>query len=296
MRLVVTLLLAAIPSSAFAQKLDDAARKQTIEWLNGLEARDGGYHADARGAKDHAPTLRATSAAVRSLKYLGAEVPHKEKHAAFVMSCYDPATGAFAEHGGKPDVAQTSVGVMAAVELGIPREKFGKAMAYLKEHALTFEEVRIAAAAVEAWGVKDCPFELDDWNAVAMKFGEQKISDPKDGGARDMGSVTAYWLRLGEKSPNRAEALRIIREGQREDGGWGKKGEPASDPETTYRVMRALMLLKEKPSHPEAVRKYMASLRKPAGGYATRPTDAASVGGTYYAVMISKWLDEREGN
>ena len=115
------------------------------------------------------PMLRATNGAVRALKYLGFPLlnTEREKHAAFVLKCYDPKTGAFAEPGGKPDVAITSIGVMAAMELGIPKEKFAKAMDYLKENAKTFEEVRIAAAAVEAWGVKDCPFKLDEWFKIA---------------------------------------------------------------------------------------------------------------------------------
>ena len=97
-------------------------------------------------------------------------MPNKDKHAAFVLKCYDPKTGGFADTpGGKPDVASTSIGVMAAAELGIPHEKYAKAMDYLKENAKTFEEVRIGAAAVEAWGVKDCPFDLKEWQAVAVK-------------------------------------------------------------------------------------------------------------------------------
>ena len=84
-----------------------------------------------------------------------------------MLKCYDPKTGGFAEPGGKPDVTITSIGVMAAMELGIPKEKFAKAMDYLKENAKTFEDVRIGAAAVEAWGVKDCPFKFDEWMKIA---------------------------------------------------------------------------------------------------------------------------------
>ena len=105
-----------------------------------------------------------------------------------MLSCYDPKTGAFAEPGGKPDVTITSIGVMAAAELGIPHEKYAKAMDYLKENAKTFEEVRIGAAAVEAWGVKDCPFKLDEWFEIARKeFAERNGEPAGDGGARAIG-------------------------------------------------------------------------------------------------------------
>ena len=103
-----------------------------------------------------------------------------------MLSCYDPKTGAFAEPGGKPDVAITSIGVMAAVELGIPKEKYAKAMDYLKANAKTFEEVRIGAAAVEAWGVKDCPFELEPWFQVGSDelLSEYRRPGPRDGRTR----------------------------------------------------------------------------------------------------------------
>ncbi|MBX9921211.1 MAG: hypothetical protein K2Y33_15520, partial [Mycolicibacterium frederiksbergense] len=51
---------------------------------------------------------------------LGAKVPNPDRHAAFVLKCFDPAAGGFADTpGGKPDVAVTSVGVMAAVEASV---------------------------------------------------------------------------------------------------------------------------------------------------------------------------------
>ena len=61
-------------------------------------------------------------------------------------------------------------------------------MDYLKENAITFEDVRIGAAAVEAWGVKDCPFDLKPWFKIADKDGteiESRIS-PRGWYARDV--------------------------------------------------------------------------------------------------------------
>ena len=69
----------------------------------------------------------------------------------FVMSCHDKASGGFADvPGGKPDVASTAVGLMALVDLKMKTEKYeDEALFYLSDHAKTFEEIRIAVAAVE---------------------------------------------------------------------------------------------------------------------------------------------------
>ncbi|MDY3561402.1 terpene cyclase/mutase family protein [Gemmata sp. JC673] len=295
MRLSFALVLL-VPSLAAAQ-ITAEQKKETARWVLALEVPGGGFSAapqDPSAGAAPRPSLRATSSAVRALKYLGADVPNTDKHAAFVLTCYDPKTGAFAEPGGKPDVTITSIGVMAAVEVGVPKEKFAKAMDYLKGHAKTFEEVRIAAAAVEAWGVKDCPFKLDDWFAVGMKYGEGTASSPQDGGARDTGSLVALFLRLGrDLPPNNVKS--IFADGQRADGGWGKQGAKASDIETTYRVMRALMLLKEPPKDVKKLREFIAAHRNKDGGYATAPGDKSSIGGVYYSVVVSKWLDGMEG-
>jgi prenyltransferase beta subunit len=304
MRLPLALVLL-LPSFAFAQPkeaIEAVQRKvETLDYIKSLEAPNGGFYATAPDPKAETKpvaSLRATSAAVRAWHYLdgeklGKKLPNKEKHAEFVLKCYDPKTGGFAEPGGKPDVTLTSIGVMAAMELGIPKEKFAKAMDYLKENAKTFEEVRIGAAAVEAWGVKDCPFKLDEWLAIAEKYSDMIAPKPKDGGAREAGSLVAMFLRLNRELPPN-DVKPIFAEGQLSDGGWSKKGEKSSDIETTYRVMRALMLLKEKPKDAKKLREFIDAHRNKDGGYATKPGDKSSVSGVYYSAVISKWLDEME--
>jgi hypothetical protein len=313
MRLSFALFVAFTPSIALAQAPDAATRKkETLKWVIALEDPTGGFYAAPKEPGSDVkpqPSLRATSSAVRAIKYLSGEVPNKDKHAAFVLSCFDPKTGGFAELGGKPDVAITSIGVMAAAELGIPKEKYAKAMDYLKENAKTFEDVRIGAAAVEAWGVKDCPFKLAEWVKIADKqafpINPMPTFSPEsllDGEARELGSFVAFNVRLGfgpsinlGVGPSGFEFLgRLLGQGQREDGGWGKRGEKSSDIETTYRVMRALMLMKEKPKNVPALRKFVESHRNKDSGYATKPGDKSSVGGAYYAVIVTKWLDEME--
>lgn len=302
MRLSFALVLL-LPALASAQPTAEQ-KKETVKWVTNLQAPDGGFYVAPPSNTDArpVPSLRAVNGAVRALKYLGAELPNKEKHAAFVLKCYDPKTGAFAEPGGKPDVAITSIGVMAAAELGIPHEKYAKAMDYLKENAKTFEEVRIAAAAVEAWGVKDCPFKLDAWEKAIMFDVDiqadvlMALIEPEDGGARMLGSYDALVLRLGfrTKKSVKDESLKSLRTSQLADGGWCKKGVKVSDIETTYRVMRAFMLLKEKPKDVKKLHEFLDAHRNKDGGYATKPGDKSSMSGVYYCIIVSKWLDDLE--
>ncbi|MBX9578747.1 MAG: hypothetical protein K2X87_00420 [Gemmataceae bacterium] len=285
-----------LPATATAQNRDiqDAvdAKLATVRFVLSLEDPAGGFR---RTPADKAPGLRATSGGVRSLGFLGQKVPNKEKHAAFVLKCYDPATGGFAEPGGKADVPMTAIGVIAAAELGIPKEKYAKALDYLKANAKTFEEVRVGAAAVEAWGPKDCPIDLDPWFLVADRhFRTVAGLPPADGGAREAGSLTAMHLRVGREFGGNPGPAGTLRAGQRADGGWAKAGEKASDFDSTYRVIRALYLLKEKPKDVAKLREYVAKHRQPDGGYAAAPGEGSSLSGVYYAAIITKWLDELE--
>jgi hypothetical protein len=295
-----------LPAVSFGQTpemLQEVERKlaklKTAKWVLEREAPDGGFFlapADPKDKNAPGPMLRATNGAVRALKYLDFPLlkSEKAKHAKFVLSCYDPKTGAFAEPGGKPDVAITSIGVMAAVELDIPKEKFAKAMDYLKENAKTFEEVRIGAAAVEAWGVKECPFDLKPWLKIAEDFGDTVKPAPEN--AREIGSLAACFhrMRQGLTVEEQAEALKALRGGEHDQGGWGKKGERNPDIESTYRVMRYLWMIDRKPRDPGKLRAFIESHRNADGGYAVKPGERSTMSGVYYATIITKWLDDLE--
>src|SRR5947208_3904058 len=193
MRFLPALLVLLAPAAA-AQR--PAEKSATLKFVASLyDPATGGY----KVTPDGKPSLRACNGAAKAVKYLGGELPDRAKTAAFVMSCYNPATGAFAEPGAKPDVAVTSIGVMAAIELGVPKEKFAKAMDYLKANAKTFEDVRIAAAAAEAWGVKDCPFDLAPWFKVGSNelLEEYRNPGPPDNRTRRRASAVALVVRLG---------------------------------------------------------------------------------------------------
>ena len=287
MRALFALLL--LPTLAFAQTAEET--KATVAFIEGLRDKEtGAYKVTADGK----PSLRACNGAVKSLKALGEKVTQIEKIQKFILSCYDAKTGAFAEPGGKPDVTITSVGIIVACEVGVPHGDFLKAMHYVLGRANTFEEVRITAAAVEAWGSENLNLgELRD------SIGADREIAADD--ARMNASELVTWLRL--KSADRykewvvervAKLEKTLAPNQRRDGGWGKLGEKTSDIESTYRVMRAFKMLDAKPKDVPQLQKFIASHRNKDGGSATKPGEPSSMSGTYYAVVISKWLDDME--
>ena len=301
MRLSIPLaMLLLLPAVSFGQnkEIQDQINQKlaTIQFVRKLQDPSGGF----KPAPDGKAGLRATTAGIRALKYVSGQpvkecVPNFDKATAFVMSCYDPKTGGFAEPGGKPDVFTTSVGIMGAIELGVPKEKFAKAMDYLKANAKTFEDVRIAAAAVESWGVKDCPFDLKPWLMIAEKHIDGiGYSPAKEDGARDTASFAAMVLRLKVPLPAGHKVGSILNSGQRDDGGFGEGKGNASDLGSTYRVMRALYLLKEKPKDAAKLRGFIAKCRNADGGYGVKPGDPSTIGAVYYAAIITHWLDELE--
>jgi hypothetical protein len=291
--------LAPIAAQAQTKEIQDAvaARLGTLKYVASLhDEASGAFKPDAMGK----PSLRATSAAVRAWKYLGGEkfgakFPDKEKAATFVMSCYDPKTGGFADApGGMADVFTTAVGVMAAVELDVPKEKFAKAMSFIRENVKSFEDARIGAAAVEAWGSTSSPFPLPDWRKLDEALAARSEPPAGEDPARKVGSVVAMTLRLGNPVPMPERQVELMEKGRRADGGWGKADEKTSDLESMYRVMRAFHMLKEKPKDVAKIREFLAKCRNADNGYGIAPGKPSGVGPVYYYAIITHWLDEME--
>jgi hypothetical protein len=258
-----------------------------------LQTESGGFSARQAKGEEIAPTLRATSAAVRCLKYLGGDLPNKDKCIKFVESCWDAKAGGFSDTPkGKADVFSTAVGLMAVVELKMSQEKYVDAASkYLNENAKSFEEIRIAAAGFEAIK-KRVPNEFDWWKGLGAL--QRKDSSFGKGKARDRASHDVTILRLGGKFDPPDASLPELNAGQRQNGGWGKDDkEKASDLETTYRVMRCYVMLKAKPGNVEGVRSFVAKCRNADGGYAVAPGQASSVNATYFAAIITHWLDAK---
>jgi prenyltransferase beta subunit len=276
-------------STAFADTTDPA--KQTIDYLRKLQTSAGGFAADAGKTQ---PSLRATSSALRALKYFGGDVPDRSAAARFVESCYDKKSGGFADApGGKPDVATTAVGAMALVELNLPPAPYEAGiLRYLGDNTKSFEEIRIAAAGIEALGKQ--PPQASDWlrQLQAMRHPDGTFAD-----ARETGGATVAILRLGgrlSKTQSRNVVTAMTR-GQNADGAFGKGQDGKSDLETTYRVMRCYHRLNAdlNPEGKKHLAVFIQSCRNGDGGYGVAPGQPSGVSGTYYAAMIRHWQNER---
>jgi hypothetical protein len=291
---VLTCLLC--PFAAWGQTA--AEKKATVAYLRSLQSESGGFWPikpdPSKARAQPPPTLRATSAALRVLKYFGGEARDRKAAARFVARCFHESSGGFRSSptAGRPDVITTAVGLMAVVELKMPAQKYtDKAVKYLEKNARTFEEVRLAAAGLEA--VHKQPANRD-WLKQVLKLRKEDGSyGTGSGAARDTGSAVVTVLRLNGEVGHRTRVREVLKKGQRKDGAFGKAGENGSDLETTYRVMRAFVMLKEKPADPRAVRAFVAKCRNKDGGYGVSPGTASDVSGTYFASVILHWLDGR---
>jgi hypothetical protein len=274
------------------KQTDIAESLQTLRYLASLVIEDGGF-LPVKGEKK--PTLRATSAALRAIKYRGGgQMPDPTRTVKFVASCFDRTSGGFVDRPGegKPDVATTAVGLMAVVELKMPLEDYsGPASRFLEKNARTFEEIRIAAAGFEAIGKK--PTTAGDWlkTLASMRNKDGTFGKGEDL-ARATGGAVAAQLRLGETISDPATILKAMRGGQRTDGGFGKEGAKTSDLETSYRVTRCFVMLKERPDVPK-LKAFIARCRNADGGYGVTPRAQSSVSGTYFASIILHWLDRK---
>jgi prenyltransferase beta subunit len=261
--------------------------RDSIDFLIRLNQEDGGYapHLQAAPARS---SLRATAAAVRALRYFGSKPASPAVTAGFIERCYDKRSGGFADFPGqRPTVATTAVGAMAAVDLNLSPDVYRDgAVRYLSDNAKLFEDIRIAAAAFEAMKLR--PPKAADW---LRKYENPAGSGPET--ALVAGGTTVLILRLGGTIENRNVVLKTMLSGQRSDGGFGSPARDESDLDSTYRVMRAFMMMKERPAEPDRVRDFITKCRHQTGGYGTTPGDPPSAAGTYYAAAVLHWLAER---
>src|SRR5438477_9068070 len=103
-------------------------KKATVKFVQELQVSDGGFIPTPNdGRLDQNPhgSLRATTAALRALKYFGGAANDKKAAAKFVAACWDKQSGSFSDRpGGKGDVFTTAVGLMAVAELGLPMNDY----------------------------------------------------------------------------------------------------------------------------------------------------------------------------
>lgn len=294
----IAMILLGCVAAAMSAHAGEPGVKQSIAYVQKLQTESGGFrsHEPKPDAVKILPTLRSTSAAVRALHYLGGDVPNKAACIKYVESCWNAEVGAFSdEPKGKPDVFMTAVGLMAVVELKMPIDKYADgASKYMSENAKTFEDVRIAAAGFEA--IKKMAPKADAWFGDILKtYNKEDSTFGKGSGeARDTASAAVTLYRLKSPPPLADNFLKVVKSGQRQNGGWGKgDSETGSDLESTYRVMRFFMMLKARPDNVEGVRSFVAKCRNENGGYGVAPGQPSSVGGTYFAAIITHWLKEK---
>jgi pimeloyl-ACP methyl ester carboxylesterase len=261
------------------------------EIVAGLQNEDGGF----APSKGQASTLGATSSAIRILGYVGGSIPDPLGAIAFLKRCRDEASGGFAPTpGATPDVGTTASALMALGELNVGDQGMIDAgVKYLDDNARSYEEVRIAAAALESVGAKTS--KLDIWTRL---LGEGRNADGTWGSgpsrAFDTGGRTVALLRLGQPLDRREAIAAAIKQAQQADGGWSATGASSSDLGATYRIMRACYMLGEKPDL-QKLRGLVARCRDSNGLYASAPGKSGDLGGTYLATILLRWARLLDG-
>ena len=281
--IVIAGMAAQVPP-AFAQTPGELER--TAAYVAAFQNPDGGF----AGKAGQASSLGSTSSAIRTLGFVGGSIRDLPKCIAYVKSCYDPTTGGFVPTpGGKPDVSTTAIGLMAVAALKLDVAPFAEgAIGFFSKNAKAFEEVRMAAAGMES--VKTTSPDFPRWiEQVKADENPDGTYGSGSGRARATGSKVAALLRMGVtlEKDKKAAIVAALRADQKADGGWSD-GDGPSDLGSSYRIMRAFFMMKEKPDLPR-LRGYIAKHRQSDGGYSPSPGGAADLGGTYSCSIMSYW-------
>ena len=215
---------------------------QTAAYAAVHQNDDGGFDA----GPGQPSTLGATNSGLRVLDYVGGSVPDIAVCIAFVKACQVKGVGFAQTPGGKPDVVTTAIGLLAAAELKLAdRAMIDDPVAYFGANAKTFEEVRMSIAGLEAVAAVSADFprwaeQIESLRQPDGSFGEGASKAFASGGAG------AAILRMGMNLENRDAVIAAIKSGRRPEGAWSKDDGPP-DLSSSYRVRRALYMLKEKP-------------------------------------------------
>jgi prenyltransferase beta subunit len=262
---------------------------QTAAYAAAHQNADGGFAA----GPGQPSTLGATNSGIRVLDYVGGSIPDVPACIAFVRSCKLPGSGFAQTPGGKPDVVTTAIGLLAAGELKIADQAMiDDAIAYFHANAKAFEEVRMSIAGLEGVSAKSPDFPRWAEQIESMRQPDGSFGTGP-GKALATGGAGAAILRMGMDLPRRDAVLAALKAGQRPDGAWSKDDGP-SDLSTSYRVMRAFFMLKEKPDVERLVG-FIASCRHDDGSYSVTPGGPGNLGATYFATIILRWLRLLDG-
>jgi acetyl esterase/lipase len=107
------------------------------------------------------------------------------------------------------------------------------------------------------------------------------------------GGVTAAILRLGMPLEHRDAIVKAIKAGQRPEGAWSKDDGPP-DLSSTYRIMRAMFMMHERPDL-DRLLAFVAHCRKSDGSYSATPDGEGSLGGAYLATILVYWSRQLMG-
>ncbi len=282
--------MAAQVSSSFAQT--PAEREQTAAYVAAFQNPDGGF----AGKVGQASSLGSTSSAIRTLGFVAGSIRDLPGCIAYVKSCHDQASGGFAPSpGGKADITSTAIGLMAVAALKLDTTTYAEgALDFFSKNAKEFEQVRIAVAGLEA--IKTSSPDFPRWiEQVKADENPDGTFGSGAGQARATGSKVAALLRMGVTlDPARKAAIvAALCAGQKPDGGWSE-GDGPSDLGSSYRIMRAFFMMREKPDLGR-LRGYIAAHRQSDGGYAPKPGAAADLSGTYSCSIMGYWARQLDG-
>ena len=193
-------------------------------------------------------------------------------------------------------MATTAVGAMALVELHLPTGPYeAGVLHYLGEHAKTFEEIRIAAAGLEALGKQ--PPEATGW---LKRIEKERNKDGTFGGPGDARACRRRnrhrppraWAERSSTRPVLIAALDSCQQPSERAPLVQGPSEGPSDLESTYRVVRCYHMMKARPDAARLLA-FVDKCRNADGGYGVTPGQPSSVSGCYYAGIIRHWLGER---
>lgn len=279
-------------ASVLGQGPTPQERQDTIIWIQKLQRDNGGFAADNEASRR--ATMPATVMALRALKFLGGKPANPALCEKFVLGSYDAEQGVYVPRPGEGGnvLRTTAHGMMAATELGLPADKYLiQPVIFLCSSVKKYDDICLAAAAYES--VK-CRCELAaDW--IVLLRDKQNPDGTFGKGAslaRDTAVAAVTILRLGGKLDQRDRILQTLKAAQFSDGGWGKAGE-SSDLETTYHVIRALVMLGAE-LDADTCSCFVARCRQSDGSYAMTPEENGSLAATYFATSILHWLPTNE--
>jgi len=287
MRRVIGLLAVGVVGLSFgspSHAQTPAELAQTAATVASLQNPDGGF-APAPGEPSSLP---ATSSALRILHYVAGPIPDVLGCVKYIKACRTESGGFAKTPGGEPDSLTTATGLMAAVELKIAdKSMIDGAIAFFHDHAKELEQVRMAIAALESADAESPNYPRWIEQIETLRKPDGGFGDGPDR-AFLAGTVGATVLRAGGTLEDREAVAEAIKSNQRPDGGWAREAGD-SDLASSYRVLRALHMLKEKPDL-ERLSGFIARCRKDNGLYSNTPEGEAALGPTYYAAIMTRWI------